>query len=65
VELEHLKIKDEVRDEKFASVRVSEVMTELLLFIIRVKRELERVYKNGCRYNERLNDETGLIPRSW
>jgi hypothetical protein len=30
-----------------------------LLFIIRVKRELKRVYRNGCRYNERLNDETG------
>jgi hypothetical protein len=29
------------------------------LFIIRVKRELKRVYRNGCRYNERLNDETG------
>jgi hypothetical protein len=32
---------------------------ELLLFIIRVKRELKRVYRNGCRYNERLNAETG------
>jgi hypothetical protein len=31
----------------------------LLLFIIRVKRELKRVYRNGCRYNERLNPETG------
>jgi hypothetical protein len=30
-----------------------------LLFMIRVKRELKRVYKNGCRYNERLNAETG------
>jgi hypothetical protein len=30
-----------------------------LLFIIRVKRELERVYRNGCRYNERLTSETG------
>jgi hypothetical protein len=30
-----------------------------LLFIIRVKRELKRVYRNGCRYNERLNAETG------
>jgi hypothetical protein len=33
--------------------------TFLLLLIIRVKRELERVYRNGCRYNERLNTETG------
>ena len=33
--------------------------TGLLLFIIRVKRELKRVYRNGCRYNERLNAETG------
>ena len=31
----------------------------MLLFIIRVKRELKRVYRNGCRYNERLNVETG------
>jgi hypothetical protein len=31
----------------------------LLWFIIRVKRELKRVYRNGCRYNERLNAETG------
>jgi hypothetical protein len=30
-----------------------------MLFIIRVKRELTRVYRNGCRYNERLNPETG------
>jgi hypothetical protein len=30
-----------------------------LLFIMRVKRELKRVYRNGCRYNERLNVETG------
>jgi len=30
-----------------------------LLFIMRVKRELKRVYRNGCRYNERLNAETG------
>jgi hypothetical protein len=30
-----------------------------LLFIKRVKRELKRVYRNGCRYNERLNAETG------
>jgi hypothetical protein len=30
-----------------------------LLFIIRVNRELQRVYRNGCRYNERLNAETG------
>ncbi len=29
------------------------------LFVIRVKRELKRVYRNGCRYNERLNAETG------
>jgi len=30
------------------------------LFIIRVKRELKREYRNGCRYNERLNAETDL-----
>ena len=34
-----------------------------LLFIIRVKRELKRVYKNGCRYNQRLNAETGQSKR--
>jgi hypothetical protein len=32
---------------------------EVGLFIIRVKRELKRVHRNGCRYNERLNAETG------
>ena len=26
--------------------------------MIRVKRELQRVYRNGCRYNERINAET-------
>jgi hypothetical protein len=26
---------------------------------LRVKREVKRVYRNGCRYNERLNSETG------
>ncbi len=35
------------------------VVFNLLLFIIRVNRELKRVYRNGCRYNERLNAETG------
>jgi hypothetical protein len=39
--------------------RVSEQGALLLLFIIRVKRELQRVYRNGCRYDERLNAETG------
>jgi hypothetical protein len=30
-----------------------------LLFIIRAKREVKKVYRNGCRCNERLNAETG------
>jgi hypothetical protein len=30
-----------------------------VIFIIRVKRELKRVYGNGCRYNERLKAEAG------
>ncbi len=34
-------------------------LTHTGLFITRVKRELMRVYRNGCRYNERLNAETG------
>jgi hypothetical protein len=38
---------------------VSLEILELLLFIIRVKRELKIVYRNGCRYNERLNSEAG------
>ncbi len=38
---------------------VSSAGLGLLLFIIRVKRDLKRVYRNGCRYNERLNTETG------
>ncbi len=40
----------------YESMKVS-----FLLFIIRVKRELKRVYRNGCRYNERLNAETALF----
>ncbi len=32
-------------------------------FIIRVKREIKRVYRNGCRYNEILNTETGGSPK--
>jgi hypothetical protein len=35
------------------------ILFYVVLFIIRVKRELKRVYRNGCRYNERLNAETG------
>ena len=54
MELEHLKIKTRLIDEKLTSVRGIS-----LLFIIRVKREVKRVYRNGCRYNERLNTETG------
>jgi hypothetical protein len=34
-------------------------LSGMLLFVIRVKREVKRVYRNGCRYNERLNTETG------
>jgi hypothetical protein len=33
------------------------------LFIIRAKRELKRVYRNGCRYNERLNAEKEDLKR--
>ena len=51
LELEHLKIETRLISERFAN--------SSLLFIIRVKRELKRVYRNGCRYNERLNTETG------
>ncbi len=39
-------------------IRADNAFEENLLFIIRVKRELKRVYRNGCRYNERLNVET-------
>ena len=35
------------------------MVQQRLLFTIRVKREVKRVYRNGCRYNERLNTETG------
>ncbi len=43
--------KDELRDVQ--------LFVYVWEFIIRVKRELKRVYRNGCRYNERLNAETG------
>ena len=39
-------------------VRMLPNANKLKLFIIRVKRELKRVYINTCRYNERLNAET-------
>ena len=39
--------------------RCDERLKNFMLFIIRVKREVKRVYRNGCRYNERLNAETG------
>ena len=54
------KDRDEVNRQKFASVMGEwiDVFTRLM-FIIRVKREIKRVYRNGCRYNERLNTETG------
>jgi hypothetical protein len=45
--------------ETFAKIKPTDPLILLLLFIIRVKRELKRVYRNGCRYNERLNTETG------
>jgi hypothetical protein len=40
----------QVKSSSFACISLS----VLVLFIIRVKRELKRVYRNGCRYNERL-----------
>ncbi len=49
---------DETRDlniEEKAARRKWKNAPIMLLFIIRVKRELKRVYRNGCRYNERLN----------
>ncbi len=45
-------------DYKLRDLRAAHTLGRLL-FIIRVKRELKRVYRNGCRYNERLNAETG------
>ena len=44
---------------KLRNLRASHTLGFELLFIIRVKRELKRVYRHGCRYNERLNTETG------
>ena len=47
--------------ELFMNMFVKRMKLDLkALFIIRVKRELKRVYRNGCRYNERLNAETGV-----
>jgi hypothetical protein len=31
----------------------------VVVYYKRAKRELKRVYGNGCRYNERLNTQTG------
>jgi hypothetical protein len=46
-------------DGRLQTKRFTRLSYTQLLFIIRVKRELKRVYRNGCRYNERLNAETG------
>jgi hypothetical protein len=32
----------------------------LVLFFLEVKRELKRIYIDGCQHNERLNAETDL-----
>jgi hypothetical protein len=48
-------------DPLVPSTRYTKTMQQqqVVLFIIRVKRELKTVYRNGCRCNERLNAETG------
>ena len=48
-------------DPLVPSTRYTKTMQQqqVVLFIIRVKRELKTVYRNGCRCNERLNTETG------
>ncbi len=43
----------------FFSSEYTKQTRKFVIFIIRVKRELKRVYGNGCRYNERLNAEAG------
>jgi hypothetical protein len=43
------------RDGRLQTKRFTLLSYTGLLFIIRVKRELKRVYRNGCRYSERLN----------
>ncbi len=71
MKLEHLKTKTNLKDEKSEAAKKKAMLglvriyektstqtTGGLLFIIRVNREVKRVYINGCRYNERLNSET-------
>ena len=38
--------------------KADDLWKKMLLFIIIVNREIKRVYRNGCRCNERLNAET-------
>ncbi len=45
--------------DRFVSVNIWNLDMIISLFIIRIKQELQRVYRHGCRYNERLNAETG------
>ena len=54
-------MKDHVDKSMGIVTRIAEALARIkpLLFILRVKRELKIVYRNGCRYNERLNAETG------
>jgi hypothetical protein len=62
VELEHLKIKTTLTDEMFGECDGGVCVLEVWVFIIRVERELKRVYRNGCRYNERLYKEVIGVP---
>ena len=51
-------IKD--RDDRSSGIeiRIADTLT-LVVVYYKSKVNLKRVYRNGCRYNERLNAETG------
>ncbi len=54
---EHI-LDDLVTRHDFGREDLAEWVQEVVYYK-RVKRELKRVYRNGCRYNERLKAETG------
>ena len=56
--LEHLKIETRLIDESFASVMCDLDACLLFVYYESIKRELQGIHIDGCRYNERLNSKT-------
>ena len=58
-ELEHLKIKTRLLDEMFVNVMGEYVFFKIsYVYYESLKRDLQRICIDGCRYNERLNTKS-------